>query len=404
VSQLKRRVITGTGLTLAILLAIGGIFSITWTVAHPEAYAQQPPITHKQVAHTLHPVAEGAETDHGAQSAQPHQAATTRNPWGITIDAAHGFVWVAEPGCDMSPACPVATQGIIAKYSLADGSLINDYVEPPGYSDPMFVATDADGNVWFTQPNSDAIGKLNPTTGLWSQFKFDRGSMPYDLVFDRNGNLWFTEFKKNAIGFINMQTHQLTQNLTPLGNSNPYGITMDAKGNIWFAENAPNAQQIATFTPTTGGPITVTEHSVTNANVNKFQLTNVRPHLIVADPKTGHIWYSLGFTGVIGEYNPATNTSTNHVLPVSCANSANASGCTHISGLAIDPNGNVWYTDSLGDTVGYIVPKTGKIITKKLAAKVRPHDGLAIDNYGTIWFTQQNGLTLSMWPKGKMPA
>lgn len=400
---MKRRIISSIGLTLATLLAVGGVFSITWTVAHPEAYAQQPTVTHKQVAHTQHVVAEIGETDHWAQSAQPNQAITTRNPWGISIDAAHGFVWVAEPGCDMSPICPVATQGIIAKYSLADGSAIVDYDEPAGYSNPLFVATDAQGNVWFTEPNTDAIGKLDPVTGIWSQWKLNSGSMPYDLVFDRNGNLWFTEMKKNAIGFMNMQTHQLAQNITPLGNSQPYGITMDFKGNIWFCENAPNAEQIATFTPTTGGPITITEHAVTNAKVNPDQLTNVRPHLIAADQR-GHIWYTLGFTGAIGEYNPATDTSTNYIIPVSCSASANASGCTHTSGIAIDPKGNVWFTNALSDNVGYIVPKTGKIIMKKLAPKARPHDGLAIDNYGTVWFTQQNGLALTMWPKGKIPA
>jgi streptogramin lyase len=124
--------------------------------------------------------------------------------------------------------------------------------------------------------------------------------------------------------------------------------------------------------------------------------------LIAADQK-GHIWYSLGFTGSLGEYDPATDTSTNHFPQLSCTNSANGSGCTHISGVAVDPKGNIWFTDALNDSVGYYIPTTNKFVTKKLAAKARPHDGLAIDPYGTVWIAQQSSLMLTMWPNGKIP-
>src|SRR5713226_5860844 len=49
--------------------------------------------------------AEQPESVRRSQSMEAQQARTTTNPWGIALDEARGFVYVAEPGCEMSPYC-----------------------------------------------------------------------------------------------------------------------------------------------------------------------------------------------------------------------------------------------------------------------------------------------------------
>src|SRR5438034_821779 len=49
--------------------------------------------------------AEQPEDFRHSQTIKPQQARTTTNPWGLALDEARGFVYVAEPGCEMSPDC-----------------------------------------------------------------------------------------------------------------------------------------------------------------------------------------------------------------------------------------------------------------------------------------------------------
>src|SRR5690348_15280084 len=108
--------------------------------------------------------AEQPEDVKHSQTMKPQQSRTTTNPWGVVLDEARGFVYVAEPGCEMAPYCkdPQTQKRMsfptkIGKYALADGGFIKDFPQPTLFSNPLFVAVNpADGHIWFTEPNSDA--------------------------------------------------------------------------------------------------------------------------------------------------------------------------------------------------------------------------------------------------------
>lgn len=327
---------------------------------------------------------------HRGLSTAANQAATALLPWGIALDTVHGFMWVAEPGCEPKPKCPSKSPGILGQYALSDGNFIQNFNEPSGYSSPLFLTLDKDGNVWFTQPTTDAIGEFNPQTGSWNQWFMKKGSSPYDLVFDLQGNLWFTEFSSNDIGFFNPNTHKVVENAIPTPDSNPYGITITPQGTIWFSENGVDVDQIGGFTPNLSGTVKITEHGV----------GTFRPHLITSD-HAGNIWYSGGFNGAIGEFSPRSGTNTTFVAFVGvCLTPPNCTG-THISGIYVDSRGNVWFTDSLSLRVGYIIPSTGQMVARTIqAANAHPNDGLIVDNSGRVWFTEEFRHTLTMWPAG----
>jgi len=305
---------------------------------------------------------------------------THTNPWAIAIDKSSN-IWVAEPGCDAEPSCSSPYQSYIGEYNNSD-VLLNNYLEPAGYSSPTFLVVSSKGAIWFTEPKTNAIGRLiHSSTPTWHQWTVPTSSAnPYDLVLDNNGNIWFTEYSGNKIGFFNTTTHKFVENAIPTSGSQPYGITKAPNGDIWFVENTQ--QKIGSFTPTTNGTITIKEHVINIPG-------GPTPHMITAD-SAGNIWYSEGFSGDIGEFVPKTNTFTN--IDVSA-------GLTqkHISGIAVDNTGRIWFDDSdppsgKNPRVGYYDPTSGKINTLTLNnPNAHPHNGLAIDSKNNTWVAEVFG-------------
>lgn len=303
---------------------------------------------------------------------------TQTNPWGVTLDG-NGHIWVAEPGCDVSPSCATAFSSYIGEYLLSDGSLVKNYAEPANFSSPVFIVKDKKGRLWFTETNSNAIGMLRPgtTPPTWKQWSVPTAkAIPYDLTLDNNGNIWFSEFSANKIGFFNTTTYAFVETSIPSAGASPYGITKAPNGDIWFAENA--LAKIGSFTPTTTGHITIAEHTINTSS----------PHLITAD-KYGNIWYSQGFSGVIGEYIPSTGVHKDFQVSTGiCPNPNNCPG-THISGISTDGKGMVWFDDSLDARVGYLNPQTGVFKAIRLTnTSAHPHDGLIVDGRNNVWFTE----------------
>ena len=366
------------------LLIISASLSVFWIVkAHgvKATHYESPPMPYVIHRSEEHPV-----SLFRAHSMIPSQAPTTMLPWATTFDYSNGFVWVAEPGCEPLPKCPSKIAGILGQYALSDGTFIQDHTEPNGYTSPLFVVVDTNGNLWFTEPTSDAIGEYDPLNDAWNQWSVKSGSAPYDLLLDTRGNLWFTEFAGNAIGFFNTQTHTVVETPIPTVGSDPYGMTFDPKGNIWFAENGLGVNQIGSFTPTPSGHVKISEYAI----------KGTRPHLIAAD-EAGNIWFSEGFDGDIGEFIPATGENKIVRVYSGLCTQTLCSG-THISSIRADSKGTIWFTDSLSQHIGYFVPATGQLVVQQLRMNSHPHDGLNLDKYGRVWFTEQDAFLLLMKP------
>jgi streptogramin lyase len=185
---------------------------------------------------------------------------TQATPWGVASDNS-GHIWVAEPGCDPNPICQSAFPSSIGEYDTANGTLVQNYLQPGGFSSPLFVAVDSTGQIWFTEPNSNAIGRLTPgSTPDWEHWTIPTASaFPYDLVVDKHDNIWFTEHGASKIGFFNTSTNTFVETPTPTAGSDPYGITLAGREKIWFAENT--VPQIGSFTLTASGSIHIKEHT-----------------------------------------------------------------------------------------------------------------------------------------------
>ena len=305
-----------------------------------------------------------------------------QEPWGVTFDSL-GNVWVAVPGCDPAPTCSNTTApGKIEEYNPASASWIATYQLPTGYAQPLFLAFDASGNLWFPMPMANSIGTLNLQTKTFQQFAVPTtASGPWDIAIDHNGNIWFTEHYTSNIGEFVPSTKTMKEFSTPTGNSLPYGITVDSSNNIWFTENNAAVAQIAEFTA--GG-------QMREYKMSSSPPANLTPHLITIDPN-GNIWWTEGWVGMLGELNivqakPGTaNGVSQYTYPITCTSCG-----THASGISVDGYGQVWFDDSLQGIFGAFPDfGTGSFTTYPAPTPQHPHDGLNVDAQNRIWFTEE---------------
>ena len=307
------------------------------------------------------------------------------DPWGTTTDS-KGRVWVALPGCDPSPMCSNTTPpGRFDVFNPATSSWVTSHHLPAGYAQPLFLAFDKQGVLWFPMPMDNSIGMYNLSSHTYQKWPVPTaGAGPWDLAIDSNGIIWFTEHYTNKIGRFDPVTHSFSEISTPSANSEPYGITIDHSGNVWFTENNSSVALIAEYT--------VQKQLLEYKIRNSFD-GGLTPHLITVDPN-GNIWWTEGFVGEIGELKiaqalPGTNNGvTEYSYPKVVGCNSNTS---HTSGIAVDSNGLVWFDDSLQCTFGSF-PDSRKgsfTMNSTPTSYSHPHDGLIVDSHNRIWFDEE---------------
>jgi streptogramin lyase len=342
-----------------------------------------------------------------AHAASISFSSTTDQPWGLALDG-KGNLWVAEPNCPGNPNCGLtgaAPPGIISEYNASTLAKINDFVPPaPASYNPMFVAPDGNGNIWFTDPTHNAIGELIPASNTWNEYTLTgvggATAIPVDLTFDAKGHLWYADFGSSAIGLFDTVHHTDQEMATPTPKTTPYGITVAPDGvTVWFTENSLAA--VGNFTAPAGGTLP--------AKINEFPFAGVpgtTPHLITTDNK-GNAWFSTGFGGQVGEV--VAGTKTVNVFCVS-----QGLGGPHISGIGVDnTTGRVWFDDSLNQRIGYLTPSqynndcasanslAGVTYTTLTGVNApHPHDGLVVDGKGDVFFSEEFGMQLGLVPAG----
>jgi virginiamycin B lyase len=79
----------------------------------------------------------------------------------------------------------------IGRFDVSTGKLTDFWTGLPQNSGPAGIAVGADGNVYFTDPPEDAIGRLTPSTGDITEFEVP-GSPPQAIVATPDGDIWFT--------------------------------------------------------------------------------------------------------------------------------------------------------------------------------------------------------------------
>jgi virginiamycin B lyase len=117
-------------------------------------------------------------------------------------------------------------------------------------------ALDGQGNVWFTSHKTRYVGKMDPRTGIFTEYTLPLtpGSMPgtHHQVIDRNGIAWISENWAHQLNRLDPKTGNVKQVLieskTPINAPSFGNFTLDAQGFVWDAR----AKQIVKMDPDTG--------------------------------------------------------------------------------------------------------------------------------------------------------
>ncbi len=159
---------------------------------------------------------------------------------------------------------------------ITPSGMITDFPIPGG---PTRIAAGADGNIWYTQANVGAIGKM-ALTGTVVTYTLPAGiSGTNGITAGLDGNLWVTDYSGNQI--LRVTTGGVVTGQFPVATpaSGPYDIIASSDGNLWFIEITAN--QIGRITP--------------DGTISEFKLPTADAiiHGITAGPD-GAIWIAEG--------------------------------------------------------------------------------------------------------------
>ncbi len=288
-----------------------------------------------------------------------------------------GRVWFGEMGLNYLAVFDPHTQ------------IFRQMVPPHGRYGMMGIQVAPDGTIWFAEQYANYIGHYFPTTGRYQIYPLPTltipdpshpgktialPSGPNDLALDAHGNVWFTELNADAVGRLDPRTGLMQH--YPLGTKRsvqellPYGITVDPEGIVWFTEASndrlgrldPATGSIRFFTPP--GPI--------------------MPLMEVASDPHGTIWATSFSSGMLFRFDPRTNRFTRY----SAAPPGTQVGGLY--GLALSPAGDVWVTILSANTIARLNPATRYFTYYQIPTQGSSPLALAIGPDGTIWFSEVN--------------
>ncbi len=135
----------------------------------------------------------------------------------------------------------------------------------PPAARPHSMGPDPYGNIWYTGNGNSTIGKLDPRTGIITEYPTDARD-PHTAVFHPNGNLYFTaqqagmlgrlspgtgELTQGRIGRLNPETGEIREWPSPSGpDAHPYAFAV-VDDVIWYNESGMRPDALVRFDPKT---------------------------------------------------------------------------------------------------------------------------------------------------------
>ena len=257
-------------------------------------------------------------------------------------------------------------------------------ITPPlGRSGIMGIVVASDDTIWFAEQYANYIGHYFPASGQFQTYPlptlivpdpghpgktFSLPSAPNDLALDTHGNIWFTELNADALGRLDMpggliQQYPLSQKKTTLA-LNPYGITIDPQNNVWFTE--ASTSHIGRLDPATG-------------QISYFSMSGSSTPLIeITADAHGIIWATSFSTGLLLSFNPKTTTFIPYYAP-------SAGG---LYGITITSKGQVWVTITAENAIAHLDVTANRFIDYVIPSSGSLPLGVVVGANNTLWFTE----------------
>lgn len=355
---------------LALLAACGDTFTPTSPVGPIDS-----PTANSQPTTTPSVLASGKFREY----ALPQQNSGMMRP---AIDH-EGRIWFGE-----------MNRNFLARFDPRTGSFMQ--ITPlHGAFGIMGIAVGSDDSIWYAEQYANYIGRYFPTTRQFRLYPLPAvtapdpahagktltlPAAPNDLAIDSHGNIWFTELNTNDLGRLNPVNGALQQYpLTATKNApslDPYGIAIDPAGNIWFTEASVN--HLGRLDPLSGA---VRYYPVTGLNTALME--------IASDPR-GTIWATAFTSGLLVSLNPATGVIKKYYAPSSTGNTGG------LYGVTISPSDQVWVTISATGIIARLNISANQFVYYAIPTPGSLPLGLVMDTHHTLWFTEAGSNKIGM--------
>jgi virginiamycin B lyase len=245
---------------------------------------------------------------------------------------------------------------------------IHEWSVPTPGSRPHDPLATPDGALWYTGQMADVLGRLDPNTGTFKEYKLPPMSGPHGLVADAAGDIWFTANFAGYIGRLDPKTGAVRQYPMPDAEAkDPHSLVFDQKGILWFTVQGGN--RVGRLDPRTA----------------EVRLVNVptplaRPYGIIVDSAGAPFFDEFG-SNKIGRIDPSTLAIREFVLPHEDARPRR---------IAVTNDDIIWYTDYSRGTLGRLNAETGEVeeYASPGGPQSRPYGMAALD--GVIWYSESN--------------
>ena len=259
------------------------------------------------------------------------------------------------------------------------------FTPPHGASGIMGIAVALDDSIWFAEQYANYIGHFIPATQRYRIYQLPLltlpgthpaqtiPSAPNDIALDAQGRVWFTEMNADAIGMLDphsgaIKHYPITTRRT-IQTYNPYGITVNAQGIIWFTTSSK--PDLGRLDPHTG-------------KIQLFTLPNVAITLMEITSDThDHIWTTAFNASLVLEFDPTTKAFTSYAAPTN-----ESSG---LYGITVTPSGTVWVAFTPVNAVARLDPTTRHFTTYTIPTDSSTPFGILVDKVQTVWFSESSG-------------
>jgi len=132
----------------------------------------------------------------------------------------------------------------------APAPTVVEYQIPRNGAFPHDPAVGPDGIVWYTDQATSHIGRFDPATGQFSDFKTPtEQSGPHGIIVAPDGGVWFTENAKGKIGRLDPATDSIKEYTLPPAARDPH-TPLWHEGKLWFTSQG--ADLYGVLDPATG--------------------------------------------------------------------------------------------------------------------------------------------------------
>jgi len=301
-------------------------------------------------------------------------------PWEITLDK-DGAIWITEQGAN--------------KIAKLYGGLYEWSIPTLGAVPWGITGSKDHADIWFTEETAGKIGKFSPSPpGVFYEWQLpDTTARPRGIAMNITklstgktpaNSVWFTEFAKNRIGYLyvngnNQGKFSFYSLPSYLGrDANPLSIAMSPIDySIWFTEYGNG--RIGSVKLLDDGSALV-KHYATSSLESK-------PWGIAIDPN-GFVWVTeSGASNSLGRLNPASGEYVTFAIPTPNAEPR---------GLAVEATTNppydvinVWFAEYGSDKIGrYSLSMNVFFEYPVISTGSRPYGVVVTGPYGYVYFTE----------------